>query len=105
MNSKRQSIDEDGVYLTPQENIDKAFLQRKLDSGKFEEEPEYGEEISDPPDLDRSDVPGAEYYEYDDIGGEYVLPKQMPKPIPSQSHVTPKRSKKKDVEDLYDEVS
>ena len=104
MNSKQQSSGEDGVYLTSQENIDKALQQQKLDFRKLEE-PEYGEEISDPPDQDRSDVPGAEYYKYDDIGGEYVLPKPMPKPIPSQSHVTPKRSKKKDVEDLYDEVS
>ena len=103
MNSKRQSVDEDGMYFSRQESIDKVLQQRKFDSGKLEEEPEYGEEISDPPDHVPSNVSGTEYYEYDDIKSEYVLPKQNPKTIPSRSHVTPKLSKKKDVQDLYDE--
>ena len=112
MASEPQPVDEDGIYFTSKESIDKAIQQRKLDAGIFEEEPEYGEEIFDPPDRDHSN---NKYYENDDIGGEYVLPQQKPKPTHSQPRVTPKLSKKRqqrvtpkvskkrDVEDLYDE--
>ena len=103
MASELQSVDEDVVYFTPLESIAKAIQQRKLDPGKLKEKPEYGEYILDPPDQDHSNVPNTEYYEYDDIKTEYVLPQPNSTSSQSQSRVTPKPSKTRDVQDLYDE--
>ena len=80
MASELQSVDEDGVYFTPLECIAKAIQQRKLDPGTFKENPAY-----------------------DDIKSEYVLPQPNLTTSESQPRVTPKPSKKRDVQDLYDE--
>ena len=103
MASNQQPDDIEDVYFTPKENLVNAFQQKRLDSTKLEKYPEYYNDISYPPGPDVSKLAHAEYYEYYEIEDEYLLPPQIPKTIHSPSDVTPKPTKKRDVEDLYDE--
>ena len=101
MASNQQSDTEDGVYFTTKENIDKAMKGSVFDLGKLDPEPE--KEISDPSQPDVSILSNAEYYEYDGIGGEYLLPPQIRTTTPSQPDATPKIPTKRDVKSIYDE--
>ena len=102
MVSNKQSVTEDGVYFTSKENLDKAIKGNIFGSVTLEPKPEY--EVSDSSSADISNLASAEYYEYGDIGGEYILPPQNRKTIPSQSDITPKiTTKKRDVKSMYDE--
>ena len=89
----RKSLDTTDMYFTPKEQVMKALGQR-------DEEPEYGEVLTDPIDPVYSNVPHVEYCEYDELEDEYVLPQET---IKSKEDVTPRPRTKKDVEDLYDE--
>ena len=71
MATKRQSGDEEGMYFTSRKSVDRILRERALGLQKIDVEPEYDDEITDPPDQDPSSVPTY----------ENVLPQQN-----SQSH-------------------
>ena len=67
-------------------------------TGKVEQGPEFDENVSDSTD------PGYKvYYQYSGPEDEYVLPPAKQKTARADTDITPKPTKKKDVEDLYDE--
>ena len=101
--ASQQIADTTEIYFISEEQAMKALRQRASDLEKVEEEPEYGEVITDAIDPVYSNLPHTEYCEYNDIEDEYVLPQTSQTTIKSKSDVTARPTTKRDVEDLYDE--
>ena len=99
MYSNEHSAYSNEVYFTPKDNITKALQQNNLHSRKLEKDPE----LFDPTATDISSASYKEYYEYNDIKEEYVLPPNNQKKVQSESDVTARPTKKRDVRDLYDD--
>ena len=99
MYSNEHSAYSNEVYFTPKDNITKALQQNNLHSRKLEKDPE----LFDPTATDISSASYKEYYEYNDIKEEYVLPTNNQKKAQSESDVTARPTKKRDVRDLYDD--
>ena len=97
-------MDTTEIYFTSEEEVRKVFKQRKYELEKVQEDPEYGEVITDPIDPVYSNIPHSEYCEYDnDLEDEYLPPRNSQEPTKSKSGKTPKPRRKRDVEDIYDE--
>ena len=104
MAANRPPVDTQDMYFTPPEKIAKALQGRVLDPEKMKQCPEYYNETSTRSSQDIFTLPYTEYYEYDDIHEEYVLPpKNHPKSSHSPSDVNLRPATKRDVRDLYDE--
>ena len=69
-------------------------------SDNEEEEPEYGDVLTDPV---YSNDPIAEYCEIDEIEDDYDPPRNSETNIKSQSDETTRRKPRRDVADIYDE--
>ena len=93
MSSNRESVYIDGLYFSSKESVDNALQQRRLDAAKLEFDSEFDDYHYNP---SSPNIAKSEYYEYDSIGGEYILPpsnKSISVPLP---HETP-RPKKEEV--------
>ncbi len=101
--ASRQSLEETEIYFSPKEQVLEALRQRDSDLKNVEEDPEYGEILTDPIDPVYSNVPDSEYCEYDDSEDEYVPPQNREETNETKLGVNPRPKTKRDVEDLYDE--
>ena len=103
MDSEQQSSGEDGVYLTPQHEIDEALQRMATESIPVEKPPEMDYKLYDNDDCSDSSESMTDDNEGVELEEVYVLPSQDRTTSTSQEQVVPTQRRREVVQDLYDE--